>query len=222
MDPLASQFPNLSQYNYASNDPVKNIDLYGLQGVGSNDFINFMVDVKVNGLVNAIGNYFNLSSLFTGSESDQVETLTKVHAAAAASEETVNRALDKIADGADKVGNVAGDIEKGALAVTAGTGGLTSEVTVPAAAIAEVVSTGAELVKAGVDLAKDGKLEDNTLQNLGVEALSFGVGKILDGGVNALKLTTKNPNHAKGTTEAVKAAGGGVIEVVEDALKKEK
>ena len=33
MDPIADQFAYLSVYNYASNDPVKNIDLHGLQGV---------------------------------------------------------------------------------------------------------------------------------------------------------------------------------------------
>ncbi len=32
VDPIADKFPELSVYNYASNDPVKNIDLHGLQG----------------------------------------------------------------------------------------------------------------------------------------------------------------------------------------------
>lgn len=33
VDPISSDFPHLSPYNYASNDPVLNIDLHGLQGV---------------------------------------------------------------------------------------------------------------------------------------------------------------------------------------------
>ena len=33
VDPIAEEFPHLSVYNYASNDPVGNIDLHGLQGV---------------------------------------------------------------------------------------------------------------------------------------------------------------------------------------------
>jgi len=33
VDPIADEFPHLSVYNYASNDPVRNIDLHGLQGV---------------------------------------------------------------------------------------------------------------------------------------------------------------------------------------------
>ncbi len=33
VDPIADKFPQLSTYNYASNDPIKNIDLHGLQGL---------------------------------------------------------------------------------------------------------------------------------------------------------------------------------------------
>ncbi|MFZ1583094.1 MAG: RHS repeat-associated core domain-containing protein, partial [Saprospiraceae bacterium] len=32
-DPISDQFPSLSSYNYASNNPIRNIDLHGLQGV---------------------------------------------------------------------------------------------------------------------------------------------------------------------------------------------
>ncbi len=45
VDPIADKFANLAVYNYASNDPIKNIDLHGLQGINPNkretrDFIN--------------------------------------------------------------------------------------------------------------------------------------------------------------------------------------
>lgn len=33
MDPISDEFPHLSTFNYASNDPISNIDLWGLQGV---------------------------------------------------------------------------------------------------------------------------------------------------------------------------------------------
>jgi len=33
VDPISDQFAHLSTYNYASNDPILNIDLWGLQGV---------------------------------------------------------------------------------------------------------------------------------------------------------------------------------------------
>lgn len=34
-DPISSEFPSLSTYNYASNNPIINIDLHGLQGVNA-------------------------------------------------------------------------------------------------------------------------------------------------------------------------------------------
>ncbi len=37
VDPISDQFPHLSTYNYASLDPIKNIDLHGLQGVFAAD-----------------------------------------------------------------------------------------------------------------------------------------------------------------------------------------
>ena len=33
VDPISDRFAHLSTYNYASNDPIKNIDLHGLQGL---------------------------------------------------------------------------------------------------------------------------------------------------------------------------------------------
>jgi RHS repeat-associated protein len=37
VDPIADEFPWVSTYNYAENDPIVNIDLHGLQKVNSND-----------------------------------------------------------------------------------------------------------------------------------------------------------------------------------------
>jgi len=49
VDPIADQFPHLSVYNYASNDPIKNVDLHGLQGVP-----NYMVNDIKNRTENAV------------------------------------------------------------------------------------------------------------------------------------------------------------------------
>ena len=40
MDSLAEKFPHLSPYNYASNNPVTNIDLWGLQGLHYMEVLN--------------------------------------------------------------------------------------------------------------------------------------------------------------------------------------
>ena len=38
VDPISDDFPHLSPYNYASNDPIKNIDLHGLQGIRVDEY----------------------------------------------------------------------------------------------------------------------------------------------------------------------------------------
>jgi hypothetical protein len=43
MDPLANKFVYLSPYNYASNNPITNLDLWGLQGFASNLFLDLFV-----------------------------------------------------------------------------------------------------------------------------------------------------------------------------------
>jgi RHS repeat-associated protein len=45
VDPIADKFPHLSTYNYASNNPISNFDLWGLQGV---DFNTSEVDGMTN------------------------------------------------------------------------------------------------------------------------------------------------------------------------------
>jgi len=54
VDPISDQFANLSTYNYASNSPILNIDLWGLQGVNFN-----------NGDVNRMINFFSTNASST-------------------------------------------------------------------------------------------------------------------------------------------------------------
>ncbi len=51
VDPLAVKFSHLSPYNYASNDPVLKIDLWGLQGVKYYDEQNKRIVVEHNVIV---------------------------------------------------------------------------------------------------------------------------------------------------------------------------
>ena len=62
VDPIADDFPHLSVYNYASNDPIKNIDLHGLQGVP-----NYMVEHVKDRIENAVqGTVDNISNAVQG------------------------------------------------------------------------------------------------------------------------------------------------------------
>jgi hypothetical protein len=40
VDPIADRFPHVSPFNYAENEPIANIDLWGLQKVSANDIRN--------------------------------------------------------------------------------------------------------------------------------------------------------------------------------------
>lgn len=48
VDPISEQFPHLSVFNYASLNPVTNIDLHGLQGMAANAARNPKVREYVN------------------------------------------------------------------------------------------------------------------------------------------------------------------------------
>jgi len=90
VDPIADEFPHLSVYNYASNDPVKNIDLHGLQGVpGAERMIRQQISSKLadksgkpvdevyNEILNAEGGTTSGSTL-GGQLSDALGTLREI------------------------------------------------------------------------------------------------------------------------------------------------
>jgi len=71
VDPIAGEFAHVSTYNYASNDPVKNIDLHGLQGVNINDIRLQLIPITQEDAVrSAQGVLFHTS--YTGVRSSQV------------------------------------------------------------------------------------------------------------------------------------------------------
>lgn len=79
----------MSVYNYASNDPIENIDLHGLQGVS-----NYIVDH----ITNRIENVFQ-------------EWVDEVESAWVATVETVEQVGSNIQEGIDELGEYLGDQE---------------------------------------------------------------------------------------------------------------
>ncbi len=61
VDPIADQFPHVTTYNYAENEPVGNIDLHGLQKLSFKKLVDAGKNAATNtavfaaGMVNAIG-----------------------------------------------------------------------------------------------------------------------------------------------------------------------
>ena len=52
LDPLSDKFIHLSPYNYASNNPMTNIDLWGLQGIGTNIILKICEKLSVGNVSN--------------------------------------------------------------------------------------------------------------------------------------------------------------------------
>ena len=218
VDPIADKFPVLSINNYSSNNPIKNIDIYGLQGLDINEVKNFFKDINNHGLMEAIGNYFNFGDAVTGAESKKIEALSKINRTADAANKMKDSILDGVQKSAEITGDIASDVELGALSITAVSGGATSPITVPIAGIAEVVQDISLGVEVSANYAKDGKI-DETSHKIHLKGL-FGVtGKYIDEGVDALKISGYK---SKETNEAVKSVGRAVNKITKVVTTDEK
>ena len=215
VDPISEQFAHLSTYNYASDNPISNVDLHGLQGV---NFTEFMGEVKDKGFFKAVGEYFNFSSLSMGSTNEKIQTLSKVYN----TNEAINNVLDVIDNSLQQNGDVASKIKTTSNGFTAVSGGITTLVTGTVAGIAGSVETGALIMQGAVDYARDGKVDEKGVDLL-FKGIFIGAGQVVNKGVDALKISgTKNPVHAKQSASSVKAVGNSVVETVENVVEKRK
>ena len=58
VDPIIEKFPHLTPFNYASNNPVSNIDLWGLQGMNFNLMANFSIaSIRVKNWIGGLVSY---------------------------------------------------------------------------------------------------------------------------------------------------------------------
>jgi hypothetical protein len=69
VDPISDEFPWASSYNYAENEPVGSIDLWGLQRfLVINNYVNQeLVSTRINSVRNASGNIVDLGAIENGS-----------------------------------------------------------------------------------------------------------------------------------------------------------
>ncbi len=201
VDPLAEKFAHVTTYNYAENEPIANIDLWGLQ-----KFSAIINDVK-----SWVNENFNIRNLIMGSTTEKVETLSKIHDNSNNAEATTNAVYDQVDSAADCVGNASDIVQNTALAATATNGGLSAEASVPIAAGAEVVGNVALGIKVATDYARDGKI-DQTGGSVAIKLVSTTVGNFVSSKIESIRNMGTNSSNTK---EAVKAVAAGVINTAE-------
>lgn len=82
VDPISDKFPALSTFNYASNNPISNIDLHGLQGVDVNDPMPSVAGILFEGFQNARAGLFNMemrAAEFLGYGDENTSTRMRVN-----------------------------------------------------------------------------------------------------------------------------------------------
>ena len=173
-DPIADQFPWVSVYNYAENEPVGHVDLHGLQQGDpwyKNVFSFFGITWGPSNTRNA-----PRTPRQAQQQSDRREAVENLI--------DVDGALTRIEDVLVDVENRSGQVENASLAVTFASGGATSEITVPVAVTADGVGKGALIGQALIQLIRDGEVSSDTKGDLAVEFTFFvgekQIGRTLD------------------------------------------
>ena len=211
VDPISDQIAHLSTYNYASNNPVTNIDLYGLQGVNSNGLSDFIDDAQENGFFSAVSNYFNIGSLFSGTNEEKSQTLSRVHGVSDASSE----ALDPITLSNEEIVEIAqatgasGEVVETVGDVTMLAGGIVTpfqpEVGIP------MVEAGITISNAGVAMQVSSDVVQGDLNSAGRKVLietipgiaTIPLRSAIDNMGNTSKVSKQILNHQVNTTELI-------------------
>ena len=223
VDPISDQFPWVSTFNYAENEPVANIDLHGLQKANrtaSDKFSAFMTDMKDNGFASAVNNLFNFQSLLFGTEQEKAETFEQIEVAKAEGQRVagiVEESLDEIDNAAATTEEIASTFELTMYGFTAMSGGFSSPVTVPAAAGARVASIGAKATRVGVDYVEDGKVSRKMQRELITTFVFSFTTDAVNKGVTKLNIKGEGASQ---TEEAIKAINEGVQKIGEEATNK--
>ncbi|MFZ1704845.1 MAG: RHS repeat-associated core domain-containing protein, partial [Saprospiraceae bacterium] len=160
-DPISDQFPSLSTYNYASNNPILNIDLHGLQGVP----YQAITDIKQT--------LSNTAATLQRNVSNAIEYTRK-------------EVAPVVGSVAGVVGFVADAVQFLALGATALSGGTSAPVTVPVAVGAEYVGIGALAVQASAELVEKGNL-NNSKSEIIVKAVAGSAGEYASNSIKTIK-----------------------------------
>jgi hypothetical protein len=89
VDPIIEKFPYLTPYNYASNNPVTNIDLWGLQGTSAN-YVLWARNNPLNAVADGFREMFDAALSFFSGTAEIFKTATRTPVKATAGNTTVS------------------------------------------------------------------------------------------------------------------------------------
>ncbi|MGB4847973.1 MAG: RHS repeat-associated core domain-containing protein, partial [Saprospiraceae bacterium] len=192
VDPIGNKFPQLSTFNYASNNPVLNIDLHGLQGMNSNSLMGTAkqavtekwseVKTLVNKGAEAIG--LDMKTLLTGpKDSKQAASISANRENLKNVETKVNKGAAAVSKGVQTTGDV---VEITGLLITP----IAPVAGPPLALAGKAISETGLGMRAGLDYSQNGNVKETQGDILSEIFLSF-LPAPFEKGVEALKIDKK-------------------------------
>lgn len=151
IDPLAEKFNWVNPYNYAENEPIANIDLWGLQKMPASVISEAKQQLEQSWVD------------FKSSVSKRIEVASNfIEKSAASTQSYISKNAPVMMANADKIQTFGKTLKDASLLTTLASGGTTAEVTVPTAAAGALIEGSMKIFKGAVSLIvgdQDGKNE---------------------------------------------------------------
>lgn len=172
VDPLANRHPSLNEYNYAENNPITLVDVWGTQG------IPYSAAGYVKNEINKVVKVAEASVVQMAENAEKMIQNLKQ----AATQPIIDNAQG-IIETCDKLEKVCNATKDAALLTTVASGGATGEVTLPLAAVAGAGEFTMQAMKGAINYIVDdeaGKREGikNTITETAENVLTISISKI--------------------------------------------
>jgi RHS repeat-associated protein len=224
VDPIIEKFPYLTPYNYASNDPVGKIDLWGLQGIRSNEpglleQASSALQQVGQGLQNMIqegAKALGLDGqtlLFGYANEEHSQTVSDNRAAAAESTQKVEQGVTEVLRQGGETAENVGDLASisGALVFP-----VAPQVGAPLMTTGSWTARGGVAMQVAADL-REGDSKSAILRST-IEIAGGVTMTVAEKGLGRAALDALSPN-AKGTTQALVAKASILTEAAQTAAQ---
>ncbi len=169
IDPIAEKFNWVNPYNYAENEPIANIDLWGMQKMPASLIPEAKQQLEQSWVD------------FKSNISKRIEAATNfIEKNAESAQSYISKNAPAMIATADKIQYFGKNLKDASLLTTLASGGATAEVTIPSAAAGALMEGGMKVFKGVVSLIvddQDGKSE--MYENIANKVLDVGEGLIM-------------------------------------------